>query len=137
MDIDVQPKLSFKGVDIIQVDFNSIKSYKNSRKKINIDVDPKVSYDINSPKLFRIIMGVSLECEGFFQLSITAIGHFAINRNIDERIKQMFINSNAPAIMFPYIRSFITTFSSNLGQVTGSLVLPPQLFKGRLEEANV
>jgi len=36
--------------------------------------------------------------------------------------------------MFPYVRSFITTLTSNLGDVTGSLVIPTQFFQGDLPE---
>lgn len=36
--------------------------------------------------------------------------------------------------MFPYIRSFITTLTANLGDVTGTLTIPTQFFKGELKE---
>jgi len=35
--------------------------------------------------------------------------------------------------MFPYIRSFISTLTANLGSVVGTLVIPTQFFKGELE----
>ena len=36
--------------------------------------------------------------------------------------------------MFPYIRSFISTLTANLGNVTGPLTIPIQFFNGVLEE---
>ncbi len=36
--------------------------------------------------------------------------------------------------MFPYVRAFVTTLTSNLGNVTGSLTIPTQFFHGELPE---
>jgi preprotein translocase subunit SecB len=36
--------------------------------------------------------------------------------------------------MFPYVRAFITTLTTNLGNVTNPLIIPTQFFKGELEE---
>lgn len=51
-----------------------------------------------------------------------------------QNLKKSFVNTNAPAIMFPYVRAFIAMLTSNLGNVTGALNIPPQFFKGDLEE---
>ena len=55
-----------------------------------------------------------------------------MNEVEDQNLRSTFINTNAPAIMFPYIRSFISTLTSNVGNVTGTLNIPPQFFKGNL-----
>ena len=39
--------------------------------------------------------------------------------------------------MFPYVRAFITTLISNLGNVTGTLVIPTQFFQGDLPEISI
>jgi preprotein translocase subunit SecB len=49
-------------------------------------------------------------------------------------LKKVFVDINAPAIMFPYVRAFITTLTTNLGNVTSPLIIPTQFFKGELEE---
>ena len=51
----------------------------------------------------------------------------------NENIKEQLIHTNAPAIVFPYLRSFISMFTSNLGTIP-SLTLPTHFFKGKLEE---
>jgi len=53
---------------------------------------------------------------------------------IYKNLKKVFVNINAPAIMFPYVRAFITTLTTNLGNVTSPLIIPTQFFKGELEE---
>jgi hypothetical protein len=35
--------------------------------------------------------------------------------------------------MFPYVRSFISTFTGNLGAVMNRILLPTRFFKGDLE----
>ena len=134
MEVSNQPKLKFQGVNIINVKFSSEQPYDGSTE-INLNVDPKVFYPEKSSLDFKIFMEVSMKCEGFFNLNLLGIGSFMFDEKLqDENLKKTFINSNAPAIMFPYIRAFITTLTSNLGDVTGPLVIPTQFFKGEIEE---
>ena len=79
-------------------------------------------------------MDISLVANEFFELSLIAIGHFKFDNDIEESQKKDFVNANAPAIMFPYVRAFITTLTSNLGSVTMPIILPTQFFNGELEE---
>ncbi|GBD88123.1 hypothetical protein BMS3Abin03_02057 [bacterium BMS3Abin03] len=80
-------------------------------------------------------MKVELNADEYFNLQLLAIGNFEISgEKITKKIRKDFINANAPAIMFPYIRSFITAFTSNLGNVTGSIVIPTKFFKGEMVE---
>ena len=50
----------------------------------------------------------------------------------DKEIKP-FIDINAPAIMFPYVRAFLSTLTANLGAGFPPIILPPQIFQGELE----
>jgi preprotein translocase subunit SecB len=134
MQVSNQPDLKFQGVDIINIRFNTEKPYDGS-SEINLDVQPKVFYPKDSRTEFKIFMEVSMKCEGFFDLNLVGIGNFKFDEELnDEKRKKSFMNTNAPAIMFPYLRAFITTLTSNLGEVTGPLVIPTQFFKGELEE---
>ena len=83
-------------------------------------------------------MEISIHCESFFNLNILAIGNFEFDKEFDDKeLKKNFVNTNAPAIMFPYVRSFVTSLTSNLGNVTGPLILPTQFFQGDLPEFSV
>lgn len=133
MEVNKQQKLSFQGVDIININFNS-ENILVDDKSIDLKIKPMVFYPDNSDVEFKITFETIVECEGFFFLSLNAVGHFSIEGEVDPEMKKGFVNTNAPAIMFPYIRSFITTLTSNLGHVTGALVIPPHFFIGDLEE---
>jgi preprotein translocase subunit SecB len=83
-------------------------------------------------------MDVSVHCEGFFNLNLVGIGTFEFDKDFeDDKLKKTFVNANAPAIMFPYVRSFVTTLTTNLGNVTGPLVIPTQFFQGDLLEISI
>ncbi len=133
MEVSNQPKLAFHGVDIINLKLNSIKQYDN-KSTIDLDIQPKVFYP-EKKKHFKIFMEVHIKCESFFEIDLLGIGNFELNNeDIREDLKRAFVSTNAPAIMFPYIRSFITTLTSNIGNVTNTLTIPTQFFKGDLPE---
>ena len=71
----------------------------------------------------------------FFSLNLVGIGNFNFDKSFNsEELKRSFVNINAPAIMFPYVRAFVNTLTSNLGKVTGTLTIPTQFFHGELQE---
>lgn len=82
-------------------------------------------------------MEVNLNVENIFNLSLLAIGEFKHSESIEEKMKQNFVNTNAPAIVFPYVRSYISTLTSISGSQISPINLPPQIFKGQLEELEV
>ncbi len=134
MEVANQIQLKFSGIDFPVVNFHSDRIFLNEdASSMRINVNPKVFFPKEDNNNFKIIQEVSISCKDCFELSLVAIGHFEILENIESDIKKSFVNINAPAIMFPYIRSFITTLTANLGDVTGTILIPTQFFKGDLE----
>ncbi len=135
MEAKEQIKLKFHGVDIPIVHLNSEKSKsQNDSVEISVSISAKAFYPNESKNWFKIVQEIHLTCQDFFHLSVVGVGSFELENDIDQNTKQSFININAPAIMFPYMRSFISTLTSNIGNVTGAIVLPPHFFKGNLDE---
>ena len=132
MSTETQIKLKFHSVDFPVVDFQSRKQLTEN-PEITIEIEPKVFFPKEYPNHFKIIQDIHVFVEEVFDLSIVAIGSFELNDVEDENLRHSFVNMNAPAIMFPYIRSFISTLTSSLGNVTGTLNIPPQFFKGELK----
>ncbi len=133
MEVKEQIKLTFHGVDIFSIQFVS-ENPLDRTKNIDLNIVPRVFYPSDAPLEFKIIFETVVKADGFFNLSLQAVGHFSIEKDVEEKIKKGFVNANAPAIMFPYVRSFITTLTSSLGNATGPIVLPPHFFAGQLEE---
>lgn len=132
MEIQEQANLSFKGVDIVDVKFQAIRP-RGENMSINVECFPVAIIPKGKKDRFSIAMDVQVSCEGYFMLNLRAIGGFALNTDINDNIKKTFINVNAVAIMFPYIRSFIATFTANIGNATGTLNIPTQFFEGELK----
>lgn len=136
MEVARQPRLAFLGVDFVKLDY--IAKSRINGKNIEIGISPKVHYTPNNNLSFSILMDINLKFEDQFSLSLLAIGNFLVEKNDDNSvdIRKMFVNANAPAIMFPYVRSFISTLTSNLGSVVDPISIHPIIFQGELEEIN-
>lgn len=129
-----QIMLRFKGVDIFRVNFASIKPFSN-QEEVKMEIHPKVFYPEGSTQEFRILMDVKVSCASYFDLTLTAIGNFEFTTPIEsEQERKNFVNVNAVAIMFPYVRAFISTITSNVGKACTAITIPARFFKGELEE---
>ena len=135
MEVADQIQLKFHGVDFPVINLKSENPFVQSPGNIiNIDIKPKVFYPTEQPDYFKIIQEVTLSSSNFFELFIISVGTFELKANVDKTLKKVFVNINAAAIMFPYVKAFITTLTTNLGNVTSPLIIPTQFFKGELEE---
>lgn len=83
----------------------------------------KMFSDENKKK-FAIIFDFLLKNKSEdFLLKLKAIAHFSCQEDIDEKFKESpFFNINAPAIAFPYVRTFISNLTLNSGY--NPIVLP-------------
>ena len=131
MTTEEQIQLIFEGVHIFKVDFST--QGLNNDKSVDFNLDAKIMDPKGDNARFGIVMTTKLSRENNFKLEIGAIGHFKINGEVTPEIRSSFINVNAPAIVFPYIRAFITNLTSSLGREPGPIILPPQFFKGQLD----
>ena len=135
MEIGNQIQLKFHGVDFPVINLNSEQPYpEHGNDDVVLSITPKVFYPRTHENYFKIIQEITVSSEEHFKLFVLAVGTFEFSSELDENLKKSFVNTNAPAIMFPYVRAFIAMLTSNLGNVTGALNIPPQFFKGDLEE---
>ncbi|MFA7288302.1 MAG: protein-export chaperone SecB [Melioribacteraceae bacterium] len=136
METQDQKLLKFHGIDIVKVDFSSDKKFEPDKNNMDINIDARVYYPKEKPNYFNIMMTVNIESEDCFLLIIHSIATFEFSEDINEGLKKNFINFNAPAIIFPYLRSFITSFTSSLGSSIPSITIPIRFFRGEMEEIN-
>lgn len=136
MEVALQNKLHFIGVDFVNINV-TVENHvpKDNPPTIDFKITPKVFYPDGTTDEFVIINDVKLTCKDFFNISIIAFGFFRMpGITGDIKDQKPFININAPAIMFPYIRSFISTLTGNLGVNFQPIIIPPHFFHGELEE---
>ncbi len=132
MKTEKQSALSFLGMDIIDVNYNSNQPF-DKKSEVNIGIDAKLVSSKEDKSHFKIFMLVKVSSETFFNLEVQALGNFELSEEMEEKQISDLISVNAPAIMFPYVRAFITSFTANCGASIIPIVLPPQFFSGKLE----
>jgi preprotein translocase subunit SecB len=131
MSVKNQPRLNFKGVEIHFVKVNVYNKYVDT--ELTHTIIPKIILDGEKSDNFKILMDVNLEAENSFKIEVALTGTFILNLDSDDGLKKIFMHQNAPAILFPYVRSFISTITANLGSKIGTIIIPPQAFMGDIE----
>jgi len=136
MEIKEQPRLRFIGMDFPSIELRSKKPFvETDDNKVDVEITPMFFTPKKPKNQFKIIMQAELSVEDHFELKIVGIGTFELsNEDVSEDERKMFVNANATAIVFPYMRSLIATITSNVGKVITPILLPPRFFKGDLEQ---
>lgn len=130
----------------MQIKFNNIQftelDYKVETfdKKVTHELETSLSivsmfYDDNK-KSFAIVFNITLQSKSNeFKLKLKSIAHFSTQNDIDDEFKNsLFVDANAPAIAFPYVRTFISNLTLNSGY--DPIVLPSFNFLQLAEEKN-
>lgn len=91
--------------------------------------DPKVTHELetsfgigssfttDNKKAFAVNFDIKLKsADDKFHLNLKATAHFSTEEDIDENFqKSSFVSINAPAIAFPYVRTYISNLTLNSG----------------------
>lgn len=96
----------------IQLNNCQVKSLKfeESKEAMELTMAHGVSYQEEEPKAFAIYFKISLPAENNL-LSIEYIATFTTSKEVDNKFKESYFPSvNAPAIAYPYLRSFVSQF---------------------------
>lgn len=82
----------------MNIEFNGKNIVNNNDLKFNLQLDSKITNEDNS-----ILIEVSM------------VGLFEFDRDINEIQKKNFFETNAPAILFPYVRAYIGSLTALSG----------------------
>lgn len=92
----------------------SSKEEKGNKNSFNVDFE--VHYDEESNNRFYVVFDLNVDHPGNFELYIKFISGFETSLEIDEEFKKSsFPSVNAPAIAFPFLRSFVSNVTLNAG----------------------
>ena len=112
----VVPKFMFEKKNVVSANFEilpkAVISRKNNQFHINVDVEIT---NLNNSLVLKMV------CVGIFKYNTD-----------DENLLLSFMSLNGPAIVFPYIRSFISSMSSLSGFET--IILPTFNLSGYREQ---
>lgn len=88
---------------------------------LNINFKPTGKLDKTNNK-FNLILGVKInDTSNNLNIDVEFIGYFKYT-NLDDSDIKIFLYQNAPAILFPYIRAYISTLTTLSG--INPIVLP-------------
>ena len=125
----MQPKYSISkeaeiNLSIFQITHTNLNVNENLWGDRNASVGCELSVTFNSltkdeeEDMFGLQFELNLHNEdNTFLLSVTAFAGFVV-KNLkvdDEFLKSHFVIGNAPAIVFPYLRTFVTNFCQSSG----------------------
>jgi preprotein translocase subunit SecB len=105
--------LVYNKAEFLQLERN-VEIHKDEANKFHFDFE--VSYLPEESNKFFIIFNLEIKHPGDFELKTQYISMFNTSENIDEEFKKSdFTLVNAPAIAFPFMRSFVATITLNAG----------------------
>lgn len=123
--------IEYKDIKFSKVDFQAEELSKFPAEDLNIDLDFTPSF--SNERDFYINFTLNLKKENSSLLSLEAKAYFRTDQDMNEDFKAShFININAPAIAYPYIRAFVSTITVNSGY--NSVILSVFNFVARAEE---
>lgn len=66
--------------------------------------------------IYKHFVGVSIKNkDASIRINVMIVGIFEFDDDISAELKGTFFNSNAPAIIFPYLRAYVTTLTGLSG----------------------
>lgn len=104
----------FKGYKVLSSSIQ-IKDDKKLNTDLNIEFSRKHTID-NGDGSFNLELNSKItNKDESISINISTVGFFDFDRELPDRLKETFFQSNAVAILFPYIRAYISTLTSLSG----------------------
>jgi len=89
----------------------------------SLDMNVYFSPEEEFPNYFNVIFNLNMKKEDEFELLLKANAHFTTDKNISKSEQSSpLLKINAPAIAFPYLRTFVSNLTLNSGY--NPIILP-------------
>ncbi|NLK98172.1 MAG: hypothetical protein GX272_08895 [Epulopiscium sp.] len=122
---DIKSVLRFTNYKVDKIEFKLNPNYKNEKIDIDLNIKKQVMFDENEKvwnvKLITKVFEDATENNYPFSLEIELTGIFEVDTEDDNNTEKL-LNINAVAILFPYVRSLISTYTANAN--VQPLILP-------------
>lgn len=90
--------------------------FVDNKKKNSLDLAYSENYDTKELDVFAVVFNLKVEHEHEFKLEVQFMSWFKTSEPISDDFKNSdFPKVNAPAIAFPFLRSFVGTLTLNSG----------------------
>lgn len=106
-------KFQFKGFKITRSLIERIN--EDQSKKLSLNFSPKGTINKDAG-VFQLTLGVNIEDESkTLTIEIEAVADYDFDKEISKEELNNFFYLNAPALLFPYIRAYISTLTNLSG----------------------
>jgi preprotein translocase subunit SecB len=106
--------------------------YKILRSSIEVQEDATGTLDVafrriksveEDKRVFKLQLDIAVTSKtGSVKIDVSATGSFEFDGDLSQEERSAFFNTNAPAILFPYVRAYIGTLTSLSGM--NPVILP-------------
>lgn len=130
-------QIRFTGIQFTELDYQVKTFDKVITHQLETSLKVGVGFKEDEKKGFIVTFEMLLQSKSKkFKLKLKADAHFLTESEIDEDFKtSLFVKINAPAIAFPYVRTFISNLTLNSGY--DPIVLPAYNFVQLANEGDV
>ena len=109
-----QPKISLKEIFVQNLSFKR-KHSNEPTLETEVSISPYVNFDDEQEQVYMVMFDGKFE-NSLFDLSLQFVAVFGTEAPIDEEFKTCdLVEVNSLAIAFPFMRSFLSTFTINAG----------------------
>lgn len=129
--MEEQKGLRYLGVDFYHVDFDAqfLDQEEKQRASLDLNIGGKIEFHksegLDEGQIpFSVLIETKVYAEDHLTLVVRARGKFMIAGEFTDVQRNALIYQNAPAIMFPYVRAFISNFTNNCGDIIFPIQLP-------------
>ncbi|MBR0501933.1 MAG: protein-export chaperone SecB [Paludibacteraceae bacterium] len=107
-------KFRFKGYKIVESHI-STNPEEEASQNLNVEFEQTIGVNEEGHNM-RLEMIANINDENkMLVIKVKALGFFEFDSDLNPEEKEIFFRTNAPAILFPYLRAYITTLSSLSG----------------------
>lgn len=107
-------KFRFSGYKIIESSIN-IDPEKEVGQKMSVEFRQTDGVEVGEHKMHLVLDAHVNDDANALEVHVKALGFFEFDDNLSEEMKAIFFKTSAPAILFPYVRAYISTLSSLSG----------------------
>lgn len=125
MNNKAQSLLKFNNYVVESIEFRANFNFSGEDKDIKFDFDSSYEFEDDNfiLKLNMVIFPGAEQNDYPFSMKVEMIGLFEVESSADDNTKINFAEKNAIAILFPYLRSLVSVYTSNAN--IGTTILPP------------
>lgn len=120
---------SLRFIDYIveKIEFHNNLDFEGEDVELQFDISSNVKFMEDKKHTFLLNLDVNIfknaEQKGYpFSMDLSVKGIFEMDK-VDENLKHSFVEMNSVAILFPYVRAIVSTYSANAN--VHPLILPP------------